>query len=217
MTVYEFSFTLSKAPTSQCKHLIAVLPHYLLSGNNTRSDLDRAITWSWRHAFLGKWPLENHLGNPLEKVDGEHRFWRKGTPLVGHDPRYRLAMVAFKADLVFEREVFHFESYNQNNVCRMCKASKIRRNVLYTEIGEDASWRAHPRTHESYLETHADHLPHFVNIPGWHLSLHRFDLMHTLFLGVGLHLVGSVLMHLVQLGKWGGGTLRDQLRRAWLT
>ena len=58
-------------------------------------------------------------------------------------------------------------------------------DLLYTKTGRTAPWRLRPRTEYEYLMTHAHHLPLFVQIPGWSLYIHRYDLMHVIYLGRG--------------------------------
>jgi hypothetical protein len=143
-----------------------------------------------------------------------NRFWNKGQPLCS-EPKYRVAMVAFKADLAFEKMLFHWETYDQNNVCRECMAHKTKPELLYTCTGPTAPWRLRPRTQAQYLAAHAHHLPPFVLIPGWSMACHRYDLMHVLFLGFGLHLAGSIIIDLVDRGYWAGVDLRSKLKQAW--
>ena len=47
------------------------------------------------------------------------------------------------------------------------------------------------------------------------MGIHRYDLMHVLFLGVCQHLVGSILVELCDRGFWAGNGLKNKLKRAW--
>ena len=47
------------------------------------------------------------------------------------------------------------------------------------------------------------------------MDLHRYDLMHIMFLGFCLHLTGSILIDLCDRKHWPGHDLRSRLRRAW--
>jgi hypothetical protein len=136
-------------------------------------------------------------------------------PICPEEPRYRVTMIAFKTDLSFEKQVFHFETYDQSFMCRECMAHKTKPSLLYTHIGPSAPWRLRPRTHSDYLLNHGHHLPAFVHIPGWSLACHRYDLMHVLHLGIGLHLLGSILVDLCAHNVWPGRSLRAQLLAAW--
>ena len=97
MTVYEMGFMLSASPTLMSKILLAVLPNSLVIPGKTSVDVERAIVWGWKHAFLGTWPEVDHLDRPLTPQDGT-RFWMKGKPLCG-ETRSGIAMAAFKPDL----------------------------------------------------------------------------------------------------------------------
>lgn len=113
------------------------------------------------------------------------RYARRGQPLCSGEPRYRLALVAFKSDLQYDKLTFKFNSYDQNACCKDCKAHKTQEGLLYTQIGPNAAWRGHPRTTAEYLAQQNADMQGLVSIPGWCLELHRGDPMHLLFLGIG--------------------------------
>ncbi len=181
MTVYGVGFILSSAPALRSKFILAVLPNWLVIPGKTNVDVERALVWGWKQGCEGRWPHLDHLGRDIPREDGI-RFWKKGEPLCP-DPRFRLALGAFKADLSFEKTWFHFESYSNTECCRECWASKTDPNLLYTSTGPAAPWRARMRTETEYLENHSHELPAFVEIPGWSLDIHRYDLMHVIHLG----------------------------------
>lgn len=214
MTVYQFGFMLSASALST--FIITVLPNWALIPGKTLPDIERCITWMWQCAFAGRWPLTDHLGRDITLEHGERRFALKGEPLCKGEPRFRIAMAAFKADLAFEMQTFKFETYNQNQMCRECHAHKTDPGMLYTQLGPTAPWRQRVRTTSAYVCNRAETLPAFVLIPGWCLEIHRYDLMHVVFLGLALHLVGSCIMDLAERGFWAGPNLRSQLVRAWL-
>ena len=54
-----------------------------------------------------------------------------------------------------------------------------------------------------------------TQIPGWSLMLHRYDLMHVLYLGICLHLVGSIIIDLSDRRFWQGANVKCRLRRAF--
>ena len=103
-------------------------------------------------------------------------------------------------------------------MCRDCRAHKKDPALLYSDIGETANWRNHPRSHAAYLASARDVvLPALVLIPGWNLALRRYDLMHVLFLGIGLHVVGSCIVQLAFVRYWPAPrSLAPQLRLAWV-
>jgi hypothetical protein len=213
MTDYQFGFMLSASALST--FIVTVLPNWTLIPGKTLPDIERCITWMWQCAFAGRWPLTDHLGRDITSVHGERRFALRGEPLCKGEPRFRIAMAAFKADLAFEMQTFKFKTYNQNEMCRECHAHKTNPDMLYTRLGPTAPWRLRVRTTASYVCDHAETLPAFVLIPGWCLEIHRYDLMHVVFLGLALHLVGSCIMDLAERGFWRGATIRLQLLRAW--
>ena len=78
------------------RFVIAVLPNWCVVPDKTYRDVEKAIAWSWRAALEGVWPSHNHLGEPLQLVDGDLRHHNIGKPLCAFEPRYRLAFVGTK-------------------------------------------------------------------------------------------------------------------------
>ena len=74
-----------------------------------------------------------------------------------------------KADLQFEKVVFRFQTYDQNEMCRECHAHKLVLSKIYTDIGPNARWRPHKRTEAEYLARmlKLGHLSKLTSIPGW--------------------------------------------------
>lgn len=109
----------------------------------------------------------DHKGNAFTSADGK-RFWKAGTPLHPKDPRFRMALVSFKADLQFEKQVFGWQSYDKLELCRECCAHKKQPGLLYTELGPTARWRLHPRTQAAYLaDRHRETYTPGVAIARW--------------------------------------------------
>ena len=215
MMVYAWSSFLSREKTLLSKFLIAVIPHWLVLPGKTLPDVEAAIQWTFACAFEGRHPSFDHLGRPIVPSRGQRRHERRGLPLCGAVP-YRLALMAVKADLVFEKQCFHFRGFDQHQVCRDCHAHKMHADVLYSQIGEAAAWRFRPRTTAEYVDEHMNDLPRFCGIPGWHLELHRHDPMHNVFLGFGMRMVGSVIVELSTLGTWPGASFKARLASAWV-
>ena len=143
------------------------------------------------------------------------RHRRLGQPLCTREPLFCLAFVGFKSDLAYDKMTFKFNTYDQRLCCMHCKAVKSGPGPLYTEIGTASAWRAEPRTTQSYLLEHNSDLEVLTQIPGWCLALHRGDPMHLIFLGFGLHVLGSAIVDLARRGSWGNGNLRTKLMKAW--
>ena len=218
MVVWQLSFFLSRAPTKLARFIIGVLPYWMIIPGKTLHDVHRAIVWSWQAAFDGRYPSVDHLGQQITQLHGHLRHQRVGNALCCREPRFCIAFVGFKSDLQYDKVTFGFNTYDQRLCCMHCKAVKNGPGPLYTETGPGSAWRAQPRTTESYLQTQRDNgaVQVLTQIPGWCLALHRGDPMHLIFLGFGLHVLGSCLLDLARRGTWGlAGTLKSKLARAW--
>ena len=51
----------------------------------------------------------------------------------------------------FEKLVCRFNSYDQNEMCREFKASRVNEFLLYTHVGPLARWRSHIRSQADYI------------------------------------------------------------------
>ena len=67
-------------------------------------------------------------------------------------------------------------------------------------------------SHKTYLSS-ADKVSPWSAMPGWSLKNCFFDLLHTIYLGVGKDLVGNLLGDFVDCNMLVGENLEDQLRR----
>ena len=216
MVVFELTMFLSGDSASCTRFILAVVPCYMVIPEKTLRDVHAAIRWGWEWALQGQYATVDHLGQTISSSHGNMRFANRGLPLCPAEPRYRMAIVAFKADAQYDKATFKFHSYDSNYMCPYCFGHKRLPDLLYSQVGPLASWRGHLRTTESYLAERDGDVQALALIPGWHLSLHRGDPMHIIFLGVGLHFLGSCLWEIARSGFFGYGTIKKQLASAWL-
>ena len=94
------------------------IPYNLMS-SATLNEALVVIAWSLQACFTGCWPLLTHGGN-IPK--GKH-FERRGELFVNG---FHLALCQIRGDMKFLKELFSFKSsYQHNNCCRRCPASKV--------------------------------------------------------------------------------------------
>ena len=212
MIVWEVGFLLSKHRLSQL--VIGALPHYM-ANENTYKDVHAAILWMWDSAHKGIFPVQDHLRRAIQPFHGKRRYEMRGKPLYPRQPKAHMVFAGFKADLQYERQTFRFRSYDQHECCRDCEGHKTNPHRLYTSL-EDGGCIDHVRTTEAYIAEQGDRLSDLCRIPGWDLSLHRYDPMHVIFLGIALHVLGSILMELTTTaGVWPGASRKARLLQAW--
>lgn len=200
--------------------LITVLPLACVIPGKTLQDLHRAVTWSFRACLAGAWPRRTHTGAIMRKVHGCMRYAKRGWKF----RVFRAALVRTTGDYKYLAETFRLRAYSHRDCCHRCAASKADQTRLYTSTGEHATWRAFPRTHAEYMAERGPDACALCDIPGWRLDTVKTDLMHNLFLGSALHVIGSVLVELVEEGWFGNAPLQKQQRlteaylrfKAWL-
>jgi hypothetical protein len=182
--------------------LLAVLPLNRVVPNETLPDLYRAVAWSFKAAVNGLWPESTHEGEPLCPTHGQNRYKKRGQSL----GILRLGLARVTGDWKFLKETYHLRNYSTHACCHRCLANKNPdEGPLYTDVGPTAAWRATATSHMEFMEEQeaSGHRSPLTDIPGWRLEMVKTDLMHNMCLGSAQHLIGSVIVQLVQEGHWG--------------
>jgi len=84
---------------------------------------------------------------------------------------------------------------------------------LYSNFAGDAGYLSTAISHQDYVSREGTAL---CTIPGFHLSFVFFDILHTIHLGIGQDIAGSVMSLLCKFGWYGAGDTDVQLKRCWL-
>ena len=106
--------------------------------------------------------------------------------------------------------------YQCKHLCEQCMSQRPTKksdvNMNYQNFKEDCPRYMTYLTDEDYRRT-ATQLSPWTAMPGWHLRTCFYDMMHTVYLGVGRDLASNILADLVDCSALGPGTLEEQLRR----
>ena len=151
--------------------------------------------------FTGLWPAMNLAdGSPWPR--GGLSWNRRNQRLAG---AFCFAFAGLKGDLEWRRDaMFEHRNYGANRCCPKCLASKNAGETFYGDVRETAGWRSTLIGTASYLDNMRRRSP-IVDLPGWHVDLTLWDLMHNLYIGVGRDAAASAIVLLVELGYWQGG------------
>jgi hypothetical protein len=153
---------------------------------NTFDALLRIFAWSMNICLRGTTPATDWLDRP---IGAEVALLASG---------WRGALTLVKGDWAFYKEVFYFPAWNgATEMCWLCRASSTNRDLLWTDVREEAGWRNTFWTHELYL---AHRRAQGLAIPilllfcaGLRLECISIDTLHIVDLGLTAHIVGNVL------------------------
>ena len=152
----------------------------------TYDDILNILSWSFNVMLTGLWPSIDWQGRELEP---------RPEYLAGG---LRACLCQVRGDWEFYTSIFAFPKWNEaERMCWCCDASS-HGPLSFSDCGPDAPWRATRHTHESYLEMLAargQQVPVlFQKALGMRLEMVAIDTLHTVDLGIALHIGGNVLM-----------------------
>jgi hypothetical protein len=189
------SMNVVSAPSVQVRNLrlpLFVVRKSLLcncgcQGFDTLQALFDVVAWSFRCLCTGIAPEVRHDGQPFQK-DLKNRL----------APGSRLphaALLQIRGDWEWLVQCFRLRSFNSDNFCWMCQATKSAGPLCFLDMGEQAEHRNTLITHEDYFaECLADSVQpsHLFRAPGTQLQHIAVDTMHSADLGCFQDAIGSL-------------------------
>ncbi len=185
-------------------------------GANVQEELYKVLVWSFQCLAAGKYPAEDHTGQPFNAQLRRELAGRALYTLQGHAVGGRFAEM--RGDWKFLKESLRLEQhYGRNNVCHRCAAQKRPGVLHYANFGQDAVLRSTRRSHERWA-AHQRSRPWcspLLELPGFNFELVFFDIMHTLDLGVLQVAVPSALYEVTRdQALFAGPTIEARLLTA---
>ena len=168
-------------------------------GPDTLDVLWRVFAWSMNALLTGIRPELDWANNPLPDAN---EYIAGG---------YRGALVQVRGDWEFYCSVFRFPYWHESTrMCWLCRASNVVGDLLWTNMAADARWRATRWTHRTFCEDlrgSGQPVPVLLAmVIGLTLGCVMIDVLHTVDLGLGAHVVGNIFWRCVTLRVWGGRT-----------
>ena len=167
------------------------------------------LAWSFKCCQQGIAPTLDFYGLPFPKAS----VWQNcaSTQLANG---WHGCYTGWKGDRKERKNLHHLHrNYNSTFICEHCLAVAPYKKctcpeLSYADMSQTALWRQTVMTHADFMRTAVKPSP-FACIPGFHLGTLWEDLMHTVHLGIGKDLVGSILGEFVleNLGVSGQQTL----------
>ena len=192
------------------RFLVATVPQtWLLPG--TLNQVLQVFAWSLAACADGKFPATDFLNRPWPPTSSHAKV--AGTLLAGG---FKGVVVDFRGDWSWHKELWGCRAWSGLEVRHMRQATQDGERT-WTDFSEGALWRRSPaRTTEEFFGEHPEATRcRLCLLPGWDLGQIRWDVMHSVHLGVA-RLVGACgIVDLVGRGVFGPGTLAVQLKAAW--
>ena len=186
-----------------------VLPYGWIIKDVTLNMVWHAFSLACKQFLTGLMP-DRPLMGPAHKL----LSWQ--SLVAGQEIAYGLkfAFSDMKCDMQFQMQTFDFRSYNANDCCKDCFASKVDPELNYMEVGFDAGWRSTFQSHEDWIFTRA-YRSAALDVPGMCKERVVDDWMHNGHLGIYPHVLGSVLDDMAGELFLGNGPSHVKWTRAW--
>ena len=166
-------------------------------GRHTYEPILENIAWSCRSLASGLWPSRDQWGRRWPF--GSWRRAKAGTKLA-----VCAAIIASCGDWQWNKIVFDLTSWTGETpdklCCWFCRAGFLKKNYAY-DFRLNARWRSTYFTMKSYWEFVREcnrYVSPIWSIPGFVLSMHKPDFMHSCCLGILQYLLGSTVFELFQ-------------------
>ena len=161
--------------------------------------LFEALAWSFEILGTGILPLRRH---DFAEFNTYSNAWKhRGKRVMGD---FIALLCEATGDLKYLVETYHFEhNYSTDSCCFKCYACKRHGPVSAYDFVDQPAWLHSRRLHSEYMHSTGGSVA-AARIPGFHLDMVSFDLMHTLHLGVLLVAIGSAFFELLELNYFGG-------------
>ena len=129
---------------------------------------------------------------------------------------FKGVLTQIRGDWEFYTQTFKMPRWdNAENMCWICRASAVHRDLLFTACGLGAGWRRTRRTHESWtaeLAAEGKSLPlMFLLCIGLRIECVTIDVLHCVDQGVASHILGNIFFELIFAHAFGQPTLVTNL------
>ena len=212
--VYSWSGILAKGSSLQTKLYAFGYMADNCASHESMSPVWKRLMWSFAAAATGTWPSHNWEDPPQpfdpRSVEGK----RAGQKLANG---YFLSLYTLKQDLEHLAREYRMGDYRSANPCALCPCNRFEGDwpMNFNNFSPGATWKKMLYSAEQWRDMFED--PHPL-LAEEHMSCHNIepDEAHCLHLGVGQHVIGSVLWLLVySCDGVVGGSASDKLDKIW--
>ena len=199
VTVLTWGSVAVESPTLDSRLIFTMVKESEAVKPDTLHTVFQVLAWSFAALAEGRFPAADHEGREFGPDYYPARAAKAGQPLTSDG--HRGCWAEMRGDWKFLHESLHTRAfYGSNECCHLCAAVKSGpERLLYSNFARDSSLRATCVTSESWLEAAAADpgpVSPLLKIPGFCIWRVRFDIMHTLDLGILTHALPSALTEL---------------------
>ena len=208
-------------PESNTKVLTTRFPLFVirsewLASPNSLAPVWEYLAWSCNVMHLGVFPATGFHGGPAPTIP----CWgldqqAPGDPLLPEGRTCRL--IEIRADWKGHVQSFRLKHYYTcNRICHQCLASRTDPSYPYTDFVCNPKWLRSVRTNRQFLlEEISDPLNMLVYVAKFHYTVLKWDYMHSVNLGCGLHANGGAWFELLKVNWFGNGEKHVQFRNGY--
>ena len=209
--VYSYSGILSRGSSLATKVYCFGYMQDNKAGAESLAPLWRRACWSFDAAAAGTWPSKDDNGVAYDARSLEGR--RAGSPIAGG---YFFVIYTFKQDLDHLAREYNLADYRKSVPCELCPCNKDSKDwpMNFCNFSGTAAWKRMHYTAAQWNESHDSPHPLFRSAHVTCLNVEP-DEAHVLHLGVGQHVVGSVLWLLVYSCSSLEGTPAEKMAKIW--
>ena len=162
--IYSYSTALKKGPSLSSKLMLLLVREPLLWKPHTHDRIGEVIGWIQTVLQSGRFPDTDFSGQAWPP--GSLEASRANQLYAGG---YMCAFSAFKGGWEARVQVHKLQrSYNHNNICEHCAASKLDNEYNYRNFSLSAPYLTAQFTHAQYLQmTPPEFRSSWENVPGW--------------------------------------------------
>ncbi len=185
-------------------------------GASVLDEAYRVLVWSLQCLHSGHYPEADHTGRRFGPDHHPRRAAMAGKPL-GRGLRAKLVEV--RGDWKFLRETLHLKQHygcRRGRMCHLCQATRQDAPERFSDFSRGAPCRTLTTHAEWCAEQRAQRLgpTPFLEVPGFHVRMVHFDIMHTLDLGILQLALPAALHELLHAGFFGEGNVEERLKAA---
>ena len=165
------------------------------------SPLWEVIQWSLECAGAGEMPWERHGGGSF--LESSIRFRKRGYNIAGN---FFFPLAWICGDMEFSVETFHWpwNYFKGDEICEVCHGVRDPLSFLCCyNFSWDSPRAATFRSHILFMHEVGENLV-VCSLPGFHKSMVKGDLAHTLHLGLLQYLLGWLFRELLEANEWQG-------------
>ena len=180
-----------------------------VAGPETLQAVWEYLAWSINCMFVGKYPATGFRGAPIPQEG------KAGCYMYGGQ---KLRLVEVRGDWKQHVESFKLvHHYTSMRICHQCLASRADPAVPFCDFRRNASWKGTIRSHQQFLlEEVGEPINSLLFVARFDYTMIKYDAMHSVNLGCGLHANGGAFYELMKVFWWGrvdqGSVFRNAYR-----